>query len=173
MLTFGVFICHVCYKDYPGLGNRSIVYPYSSVGKTFTYNVVLRHGFKSHFERFFCKSACACVLKQIYLPGFPDIETKRVGQRTAEYGTDAPTIPPFRGGESVTRITLGWVIDRFFYPCSPVGKTFTRAYVCPACLYCGVLFSRPPSLRRELLVDVSSKRVESSFSSPPAARECM
>ena len=29
-----------CYKDYPGLGNRSISYPYSSVGNTFTFGVV-------------------------------------------------------------------------------------------------------------------------------------
>ena len=28
------------YKDYPGLGNRSIFYPYSSVGNTFTFDVV-------------------------------------------------------------------------------------------------------------------------------------
>ena len=29
-----------CYKDYLGLGNRSIFYPYSSVGNTFTFDVV-------------------------------------------------------------------------------------------------------------------------------------
>ena len=37
-----------------------------------------------------------------HLPGSPGIETKRVGQRTAVYGTDATNIPPFRGGERVT-----------------------------------------------------------------------
>ena len=30
-----------CCKDYPGPGNRSISYPYSSVGDTFTINNVL------------------------------------------------------------------------------------------------------------------------------------
>ena len=29
-----------CYKDYPGLGNRSVFYPYSSVGNTLTFDVV-------------------------------------------------------------------------------------------------------------------------------------
>ena len=29
-----------CYKDYPGLGNRSIVYPCSSAGTTLTFGVV-------------------------------------------------------------------------------------------------------------------------------------
>ena len=43
------------------------------------------------------------------------------------YGTDAPKIPPFRGGESVVRITLGWVFDRSFTPIpgSSVGNTST------------------------------------------------
>ena len=27
-----------------------------------------------------------------------------------------PKIPPFRGGENVIRLTLGWVIDRSFIP---------------------------------------------------------
>ena len=53
----------------------------------------------------------------------------RVGQRTAVYGTDAPNIPPFRGGEIVVRIALGWVFDRSFAPrlYSSVGNTFTEA----------------------------------------------
>ena len=29
-----------CYKDYPGLGNQSVFYPYSSVGKPVTFDVV-------------------------------------------------------------------------------------------------------------------------------------
>ena len=46
-----------------------------------------------------------------------------MGQRTAEYGTDAPKIPTFKREESVKRNTLGWVIDRSFTPIS-VGNTF-------------------------------------------------
>ena len=55
--------------------------------------------------------------EHIHLPGSPGIGTKRFGQRTAVCGTNAPMIPPFKGGGSVTRITsLGWVIDRSFTP---------------------------------------------------------
>ena len=28
-----------CYKDYPGLGNRSVFYPYSSIGNTSKFDV--------------------------------------------------------------------------------------------------------------------------------------
>ena len=61
-----------------------------------------------------------------HLPGSPGIETKRVGQCTAAYGTDLRKIPPFRGGESDTRITLGWVVDRSVTPKAQwVRDTFT------------------------------------------------
>ena len=53
--------------------------------------------------------------KQTNPPGSPGIDTKQIGQRTAVYGgTDAPKIPPFRGGDNSIRSTLGWVIDRYF-----------------------------------------------------------
>ena len=32
----------ICYKDYPGRGNRSVFHPYSSLGNTFTHGVVGR-----------------------------------------------------------------------------------------------------------------------------------
>ena len=90
--------------------------PYT-IGNTSTFIWRRRgQGFESHIERFFYRSAWACVPEHIYLPGSLGIETKRLGQRAAVYGTDAPKIPPFRGGESVTRITLDWVIDRYFTP---------------------------------------------------------
>ena len=56
-------------------------------------------------------------------PGIePSIETMVLGNidrgaisPLAVYGTDTPKIPPFRGGEIVTRVdTLGWEIDRSF-----------------------------------------------------------
>ena len=37
--TYQLFL-PACYKDYSGQGDRSIVYPYSSVGNTFTFDVV-------------------------------------------------------------------------------------------------------------------------------------
>ena len=58
--------------------------------------------------------ARACLERQ--LPGSPGIETKRVGQRTAVYGTETPKIPPVRGGGIDTRITPGWAIHRSFTP---------------------------------------------------------
>ena len=52
----------------------------------------------------FIETLARASLKKTYLAGFPGTETERVGQRTAVYGTHAPKSPPFRRGESVTRI---------------------------------------------------------------------
>ena len=50
-----------------------------------------------------------------HLPGSPGIDTKRIHQRTAVYGSDARNIPPSKGGgESVMSITLGLGIDQSF-----------------------------------------------------------
>ena len=57
----------MCYKDYPALGNRSAFYPYSSVGKTFTF--IWRHPgrwFELTSSISFYRSACAYVPKNTY-----------------------------------------------------------------------------------------------------------
>ena len=65
-----------------------------------------RCGFESHCERFFLWKRLG-VLPKVLVSLVPKVlKTKRVGQRTPVYGTDAPKIPPFRGGESVIRTTL-------------------------------------------------------------------
>ena len=84
------------------------------------------HGFERTF--LFIETLVRASLKT-HLPGSPGNETKRVGWRTDVDNTDAPNIPPFRGGDSATRITLGWVIDRSFTLIAQyqVGNTFTRS----------------------------------------------
>ena len=68
---------------------------------------------ESHFDYSLVKTLAARASLKRYLPGSPSIETKRVGQRTVVYCTDTPEIPAFRWG-GVTRITLGWVVRRYF-----------------------------------------------------------
>ena len=102
----------------PGTRTRKrFTFDFEGTGSNITSNVSFREAL-----------ACAFVPEHIYLPGSPGIETSRVGQRTAVYGAEAPNIPPFRGGESVIMITLGWGIDRSFTPIaqySSAGNTFT------------------------------------------------
>ena len=70
---------------------------------------------RRHFERVFCTIvALGQASLKTYLSGSPGTETKRAGQRTAVYGTDAPKDPALRRGGGVTRITLDWVIGRSF-----------------------------------------------------------
>ena len=68
----------------------------------------------------------------MFLPGSPGIETKWVGQRAAVFGTVTyvPKIPPFRrGGRSAVRMTLGWVIDRYFTRIARLYSTHPNAYM--------------------------------------------
>ena len=87
-------ICFCC-QDCPGLGNWSIFYPYSSVGTTITFDVIENTG-SNLTSNVSCIETLARASTKTYLPGSSGIETKRVGRRTAVYGTDAPKIPPFR-----------------------------------------------------------------------------
>ena len=110
-----------CCKAYPGLGNRSIFYPGSSVGSTITFSIVEDTSSNPtsniSFQR---RIAWACVLLQTCLPGCPGFGSKywvgtydRIRRPVNRY---VPKIPPFQGGENVIRLTLGWVIDRSFTP---------------------------------------------------------
>ena len=51
-----------CYKAYPGLGNRSILYPGSSVGITITFGIVEDTSSNPTSNISFRRNACACVL---------------------------------------------------------------------------------------------------------------
>ena len=90
--------------------------PGRSVGNTFTFDAVEDTDSIPTSNISIIETLARASLENTHLPGSPGTETKRVGQLTALYGTDAPKIPPFRGMESVIRITLGWVIDRSFTP---------------------------------------------------------
>ena len=100
----------------------------SSVGSTFiTFFVVVQvTGSNLTSNVSFTETLARAYVPEKHLPGSPGSETKRVGQRTDVYGSDAPNILPFRGGESVIRIALGWVIDRSFtHIARQVYNTFT------------------------------------------------
>ena len=57
---------------------------------------------RRHFERVFCTIvALGQASLKTYLSGSPGTETKRAGQRTAVYGTDAPKDPALRRGGGV------------------------------------------------------------------------
>ena len=76
----------------------SIFYPFSSVGKIITFDVVEDTDSNLPSDVCFMKTLARESLK-IYLPGSPGIKPKRVGQRTAVYGgTDGPKIQSFTGG---------------------------------------------------------------------------
>ena len=92
-----VIIIRQCYKDYPGMGNRSIFYPYSSVGNTFTSDVVQVTGSNLTSNVYFIETLARASLKP-HIPGSPSNETKRVGQRADVYGFDAPKHPAVQRG---------------------------------------------------------------------------
>ena len=94
----------VCYKDFAGQGNRSIFYPYSPVGNTSTFDVKVT-GSKLTSDVYFRETLARASLKT-RIPGSPGNETERVGQCTDVYGPDAPNIPPFAGGKSVSPFGL-------------------------------------------------------------------
>ena len=105
-----MFCILICYKNYPGLVNRSIFYPYSSVGVTpthYTFDVIGDTGSNLTTSNVFLSEKRLRVPPlKAHISGSPGDETERVGQRTAAYGSDAPTTPSFRGG----------VTDRYFTP---------------------------------------------------------
>ena len=76
---------------------------YSSVGNNFTFDVVEDSGSNLSLNVSFTETLARTSPKS-YPPASPGIETKPVGQRTAVYGTDAPTI---RGRGTVVRIAPG------------------------------------------------------------------
>ena len=82
-----------CYKAYPGLGNRSIFYPDSSVGSTITFGIV--------------EDTSSRIWIEVWVGTYD-----RIRRPVNRY---VPKIP-FQGGENVIRLTLGWVIDRSFTP---------------------------------------------------------
>ena len=104
-----------CYKDCPGLGIRSIFYPFCSAGNTLTFDVVKDTGSNLTSNAYYIETLGRAPVKA-HLPGSAGIATKRVGKRSVVYGTDAPKLSLFRGGQCVIRITLGWIIDRNFTP---------------------------------------------------------
>ena len=83
--------CHrttYCYKDYHGLGSRSIFYPYSSVGNTIPFDVVQVTGSNPTSNVSFTETLARAPNKKTQLPGSPGNNTKRVGQHTDVYGSD-------------------------------------------------------------------------------------
>ena len=73
------------------------------MGNTFTFDAIEDTGSDLISNLTLIKTLSRASQK-IYLPGSHSIETKRVDQRTAVYGTDASKLPPFRVGESVLGI---------------------------------------------------------------------
>ena len=70
-------VCLSGRKEYPGLGNRLIFYPYSSVGNTLALNFVEDTGANLLSNVSTIETLVRASLKS-YLPGSPGIETKRV-----------------------------------------------------------------------------------------------
>ena len=114
-----------CYMDYPGLGNRSVFYPYSS-RNIITFDVVEATGSSLTSNVSFVETLARASLKT-YLPGCPGVETKRVGQGTAVYGTDAPKTPSFRRGGEICKDNPRMGNWSGFHPYSSVGNTITLA----------------------------------------------
>ena len=108
------------------MGSRSVFYPISSLGNNFTFYVVQVTGSNLTSSFSFIETPARASLKT-HLPGSPSNGTKRVGQRTDVYGSDAAKIPPFGGGERVLRIYTGLGSRSICYPYSSVGNTFTIA----------------------------------------------
>ena len=122
----------LCYKAYPGLGNRSIFYPGSSVGSTITFGIVEDTSSDPTSNISFQRVACACVLLQTCLPGSPGFGSKfwvstydRIRRPDNRY---VPKIPPFHGGENVTKAYPGLGNRSIFYPGSSAGSTITPGH---------------------------------------------
>ena len=63
------------------------------MGQTFTFDVVEDTGSNLTSNSFLAETLARAVPEDTPPCGFPGIETKRVGPRTAAYGTDAPKEP--------------------------------------------------------------------------------
>ena len=109
-----------CYKAYPGLGNRSIFYPGSSVGNTITFGIVEDTSSTPTSNISFKRNARAYVIYHKHVSLSPQVLDRSSGSTYDLIRRPAnryvPKIPPFQGGENVKRFTLGWVIDRYFTP---------------------------------------------------------
>ena len=119
-----------CYKDYPGLGNRSVFYPCSSVGNSITFDVVQVTGRTSLLTSnvsFTETLPRAHLKKHTHLPGSPGNETNRVGQRTDVCIRFRRRKDPAvqRGGECYKDYP-GLGNRSVCYPYSSVGNTFTQ-----------------------------------------------
>ena len=112
-----------CYKAYPGLGNRSIFDPGSSVGSTITFGIVEDTSSNPTSNISFKRNACPCVLLISMSPWVSRIWIEvwvgtydRIRRPVSRY---VPKIPPFQGGENVIRLTLGCStpsIYQYIYP---------------------------------------------------------
>ena len=88
-------------ENYLGLGNRSIFYSYSSVGNTFTFDVVQVTSSNLTSIVIFTETLARANLNKTHIPGSPGNETKRVGQRTDEYSSDDPKTRRSEGGKGL------------------------------------------------------------------------
>ena len=118
----------VCYKDYPGLGNRSKRYPYSSVGNTFTFDVVKDTGSNLTSNDSFIETLARASL-QTYHPDYPNRYWNEAGRsaygRTRYRNPQNPAVQ--RGGECYKDYPgdyLGLGNRSIFYPYSSVGNIF-------------------------------------------------
>ena len=117
-----------CYKDYPGLGNRSIFYPGSSVGSTITFGVI-EDTSSNPTSNISFKKKCLRVsyYKHIYL-GPQDLD-RSLGRHVRPYTEtrqpirpEDPAVP--RGGECY-KDNPGLGNRSIVYPGSSVGSTIT------------------------------------------------
>ena len=122
-------ILRKCYKAYPGLGNRSIFYPGSSVGSTVTFGVDGRTRVQIPLRTFFSKNCLRARLITNMSPWVPRFWIEvwvgtydRIRRPVNRY---VPKIPPFQGGENVIRLYPGLGNRSIFYPGSSVGSTIT------------------------------------------------
>ena len=111
--------------------DRSFTPRAHSIGNTFTFGVVDRSRVRTSLRTFFFfRNACACLKTHISLVR---PKMKRRGYGSAYRRMYTVPMPQrsrrseARGGGCYKDYTLGWDIDRFFYPYSSVtvGNTFT------------------------------------------------
>ena len=114
-----------CYKDHPGLGDRSIVYPYSSVGDTFTFDAVEDTGSNLASNVSFIGTLARASLNA-YVVGSSgiDIAGKSANGRIRYRRHKDPAVP--REGECC-KDHPGLGNRSIFYSGSSVASTFTRA----------------------------------------------
>ena len=102
--------------------------PYSSVGDTIAIETLSKKTGRISLRPFsFMKMLARAV--HVYLTGFPSIETKRVGRRAVVCDSDAPQIPPNRGGGECFKVTSGGGNRSTFYPCCSHMNSLTKESV--------------------------------------------